>query len=91
MIELYFLSHYVMYKYYRKCGEDRSSALFAACCIQGIFVYTFIYEIMWFIGLTFDIKFVISKSAIVAFFILFLLFEYFVFYKGGIQNEWKQK
>ena len=82
MIEFYIAIHYIVYRFYIRHKEERSTAMLYACCLHGLLFNALLIEIDWFCSrlLGFPCLFTTKYDA-VKFMVAFLVFEYFVFYR----------
>ena len=91
MLDFYFLIHYVLYRHYRKQGEDKLSSLIAACSIQGCLSIGFVMNVGFLTSHIFNLENVIVKLGkyvfVFGYAILFYSFEYFIFYRNGLYKE----
>ena len=91
MLDFYFLIHYVLYRHYRRHGEDELSSLIAACSIQGTLLGILAVSIMYYAFLLLNRNFSFSDISIkigaIAYTIMFLGFEYFIFYRNELYKE----
>lgn len=82
MLEFYYIIHYIVYSFYRKHGEDKSTAIFSACCFHGTLFTVFVIEL---IGLCnkYTIFHIgnISKEGVCVISLLILSIEYFAFFR----------
>ena len=91
MLDFYFLIHYVLYRHYRRQGERPFMALVYACSIQGTLLGILAVSIMYYAFLLLNRNFSFSDISIkigaIAYTIMFLGFEYFIFCRNELYKE----
>ncbi len=88
MIDFYYIIHYTVYSFYRKHGEDKSTAAFSACCFHGALFTLFIIELLALCNKFSIFNIVgISKVSVLVISMFILSIDYFVFLKRKRYSE----
>lgn len=82
MIDLFYIIHYIVYRFYRKHGESFGMSMCYTCGLHSILSFTFLGSIDYFTCLLLEIPFHISKSFWGVYLIFCVIFYYFVFFRN---------
>lgn len=82
-MEFYYMMHYVIYRWYRKHNEDQELSMVRAISILGALSLGLLISLDRYVCLFLDIPMFFNKPYIVIYTILWLVFEYIVFFPGG--------
>ena len=83
MMDFFYMMHYVIYRWYRKHNEDQDLSMVYAMSILGGQSLLFLISVDHYVCLFLDTPRFFNKPYIVICTILWLVFEYIVFFPGG--------
>ncbi|MCR4773443.1 MAG: hypothetical protein K5854_03695 [Prevotella sp.] len=87
MIDFFYIIHYVVYRFYRRHGQDFGMSMFYACGLHLLLSFIMIEEFDYFVSLLLDLPLHINKTIGWVYIIIWAIFEYMLFYRKDRYKE----
>ncbi len=87
MKDFYYIIHYIVYRYYRRHLETSESSIIYAFTIIGGLSFVFIDLVVHFVCRFFNILIHFNKALIWLCVIIWMIFEYMIFFRNGRYRE----
>ena len=87
MIDFYYITHYIVYRYYRRHKESYTMSMLYACGLHMILSFTLIGNIDYFVCLLLGTPLRVDKLVAWGYIVFWVIFEYMIFFRNDIYRE----